>query len=493
MADGREPPPQYDDDDKEMDNDDLFTSASEKLNEKAENGQLEDENEDLFAGSEVCLNDEEPAVENSSSAAMDGASATLKAQSITASAPVDKPKHTYQEIKTLQEQKEEEQADQFKIDITITEPKKVGEGMGSYMAYKVFTRTNIPDFRHQECSVYRRFSDFLGLYEKLVNKFQHYGYIIPPPPEKSVVGSTRIKMSKEDQSSAEFIGRRRASLERFMNRLGKHPVLRTDIDFRDFLEQEGDLPKATNTAALSGAGVMRLFSKVGDQLGSMTYKMDETDAWFEEKHTQVENLDIHLKKLHASVEALVVYRKELAVSTGTFAKSCAMLGNAEEHTALSRAMSQLAEVEEKIDQVHMDQADRDFYVLAELIKDYISLVGAVKDAFRMRVKIFKNWKDAEVTLRKKRENKAKLELAHKNDKIPQAQQEIQEWEQKVDKGQEDFENISKTLKKEVARFELQRIKDFKSSVINYLENLMNTQQQLVKSWETFLPEAKAIA
>jgi len=38
----------------------------------------------------------------------------------------------------------------------------------------------------------------------------------------------------------------------------------------------------------------------------------------------------------------------LAQNTGAFAKSAAMLGNAEEHTALSRALSQLAEVEEKV-------------------------------------------------------------------------------------------------------------------------------------------------
>ena len=41
-----------------------------------------------------------------------------------------------------------------------------------------------------------------------------------------------------------------------------------------------------------------------------------------------------------------------------------------------------------------------------------------------RVKTYKNWKDAEATLTKKREAKAKLELAHKTDKISQANQEI---------------------------------------------------------------------
>ena len=69
---------------------------------------------------------------------------------------------------------------------------------------------------------------------------------------------------------------------------------------------------------------------------------------------------------------------ELAMNTGVFAKSAAMLGNAEEHTALSRALSQLAEVEEKLDGLHMEQADSDFFIFSELIKDYVALIGSVK-------------------------------------------------------------------------------------------------------------------
>lgn len=69
---------------------------------------------------------------------------------------------------------------------------------------------------------------------------------------------------------------------------------------------------------------------------------------------------------------------ELSVATAVFAKSAAMLGNVEEHTTLSRALSQLAETEEKIEAIHRQEADTDFYVIAELLKDYIALIGAVK-------------------------------------------------------------------------------------------------------------------
>lgn len=81
----------------------------------------------------------------------------------------------------------DEARDEF-IEISITEPQKIGEGMGAYMAYRVTTRTNIPHFKKKEFSVTRRFSDFLGLHDKLTDKYLKVGRIIPPAPEKSVIG-----------------------------------------------------------------------------------------------------------------------------------------------------------------------------------------------------------------------------------------------------------------------------------------------------------------
>lgn len=65
----------------------------------------------------------------------------------------------------------------------------------------------------------------------------------------------------------------------FINKL--HKVFDTFKFFRlisgilFFLDVE--LPKATNTSALSGKGVMRLFNKVGETVNKITYKMDESD------------------------------------------------------------------------------------------------------------------------------------------------------------------------------------------------------------------------
>lgn len=49
-------------------------------------------------------------------------------------------------------------------------------------------QTSMTLFKNKDFSVKRRFSDFLGLHSKLASKYLHIGYIVPPAPEKSIVG-----------------------------------------------------------------------------------------------------------------------------------------------------------------------------------------------------------------------------------------------------------------------------------------------------------------
>lgn len=344
------------------------------------------------------------------------------------------------------------------------------------MAYKVSTQTTLPMFRNKTFTVKRRFSDFLGLYEKLSEKHGPNGLIVPPPPEKNLLGMTKMKVGKEDSSSADFLERRRGALERYLQRVVTHPMLLQDPDVREFLEKE-ELPRAVGTQALSGAGFLKMINKATDAVTKMTIKMNESDVWFEEKLQEVESADQHFRKLHALVESLVVHRKELSLNTASFAKSAAMLGSAEDNTALSRALSQLAEVEDKMEQLHQDQAANDTFSFAELIADFIRLLGAVRGTFDQRIKSWQRWQDAQAMLQKKRETEAKLLWANKPDKLQLAKEEIAEWEAKVTQYERDFERVSATVRKEVVRFEKEKTKNFKRQIIVYLESLLQSQQQ----------------
>merc|ERR1719367_787693 len=387
--------------------------------------------------------------------------------------------------------REMEGGDEF-IEVKVTSPHKVGEGMASYMAYTVTTSTNLSYFKKKNPAVNRRFSDFLGLRDKLAEKYLQNGRIIPPAPDKSVIGMTKVKMSKEDEDAtqSEFVEKRRASLERYLNRTAGHPNLRVDPDFREFLELDAELPKSNQTAALSGKNVMKMISKVGDRVSAYTTKMEETDAWFEEKTTTVENLDIQLKKLHVATEAMVEYRKTLSGHTYSLSKSLAMLGSAEDNSKLSAALAQLAEVEEKVEKVHEQQAKDDFYLMSELVRDYVGIVGSVREAFQERVKAWQSWQGVQRDLNKRREAKVKAELGGKQDRVNTLRQEIAENERQVDMAQENFEKISRIIRKEFEAFDIKKCQDFKQTILQYLEQMLKSQESLVTHWERFLPEIK---
>jgi hypothetical protein len=163
------------------------------------------------------------------------------------------------------------------IEVEVSEPRKCGDGMGSYILYKVTTRTNLRFFRKDLISVDRRFSDFLGLRDKLAEKHLHLGRIVPPAPEKDAYNTAKVKMAKDEGSGDDFTEKRAAALQRFLNRVSAHPDLLPDPDFREFLELDSVLPRAKNTSALSGAGMKRLLTRVGETVNKITFKMDESD------------------------------------------------------------------------------------------------------------------------------------------------------------------------------------------------------------------------
>lgn len=176
----------------------------------------------------------------------------------------------------MDDDQDDEDKDKF-IEVKISDPIKIGDGMSSYMTYKVQTKTNYPVFKQQDFEVNRRFSDFLTLYEKLKVKHVPNGRLLPAAPEKDALGTAKVKISKDDSSQPnDFLEKRKISLERFLNRLAKHKVLKLDPDFRDFLTNQ-DAIKAINTSAISKIGMLNMLKLVNETVNKITTKMEETD------------------------------------------------------------------------------------------------------------------------------------------------------------------------------------------------------------------------
>ena len=72
-------------------------------------------------------------------------------------------------------------------------------------------------------------------------------------------------------------------------------------------------------------------------------------------------------------------------------------------------------------------------------------------------------------------------------------QEIAELERQQDMAQENFERISRLIKKEVESFQVKKVKDFKRTLVKYLEAMLIAQDQIANEWERYLPEIQQVS
>ncbi|VDP66585.1 unnamed protein product [Schistosoma mattheei] len=232
--------------------------------------------------------------------------------------------------------------------VKVTSPAKVGEGISSYIVYRVNTKVCdhndiIFKFNGKEFSVLRRFSDFLGLHE------------------------------------------------RFLSRVLSHPVLHIDEDVCEFLRHEGELPRATNTQLLSGAAAIKVMKNLGDVIGKFAYKVDDPEEFFYQKADELDSWEKQLKRLHSSLLNLVSgdnvkkqlfqLTSDLANAEAGLSRSVLLLANVEENTGLAQALHHLAETEGHVADLHALQAEAHTCHLVEYSRELLGMVQACKVSF----------------------------------------------------------------------------------------------------------------
>ena len=96
-------------------------------------------------------------------------------------------------------------------------------------------------------------------------------------------------------------------------------------------------------------------------------------------------------------------------------------------------------------------------------------------------------------MNKKREAKVKAELAQRMDRISILRQEIADLERQQEMAKDNFDRISRQIKKEVEMFDIRKANDFKRSIVKYLEYMLKAQEKMQAQWERYLPEVQQIS
>jgi len=375
------------------------------------------------------------------------------------------------------------------IKVIISDPRKAGDGIGAFMVFTVKTETSRSGWGGKVFEVNRRFSDFLGLYEKLAGRYQHKGYFIFPAPEKSISSFTKVKIGNEDDM---FVQRRQQQLQRWINNIAKHAALTRDIDFQGFLTQDTIAP-ATSTRALSAAGMLRFVGKVENVITKqVTQKMPETDSWFEDRAASVENLQAQLKRLSMASGNLSVHRRELGLSSGNLARASNMLANAEDKQDLSRRLANVGTIYENLGEIYTDLSDKDLYDFSELLSDQVRGLDGIKNILEARQKMWQNWQSSEQGLMKKRDTVTRLQATGRTEKIPGAELEIKEWETKAATSKKGFEDMTAVAKKEINTWETQRVAETKMFILKWMKHMLEAEKKVVAMWEKYLPKAQNV-
>ncbi|KAK7695172.1 hypothetical protein QCA50_002362 [Cerrena zonata] len=113
---------------------------------------------------------------------------------------------------------------------TVKDPvKELADTKDAYVSYLVSAKTNLPIFSTPNPTARRRFQDFVFLRTHLSKDFP--ACVVPPLPDKH-----RLEYVTGDRFSPEFMERRRGDLQRFLQRLSRHPTLQRSTLLRAFFE-----------------------------------------------------------------------------------------------------------------------------------------------------------------------------------------------------------------------------------------------------------------
>ncbi|OSD02924.1 Vps5-domain-containing protein [Trametes coccinea BRFM310] len=357
--------------------------------------------------------------------------------------------------------------------ISVDDPQKVGDPIRPYTMYTVHTKTTSPMYKKSTFSVLRRYSDFLWLYETL--SMNNPGVVVPPVPEKAPFG----------RFDNEFVQQRRLGLEKCIQKIANHPVLQKDPDLRLFLESDTfslDIKHRKAEIAQEKGG---LITAIGQTIAGPRFH--ETDEWFDRQKAYLDSLETQLRGLVKSIEAVARHRQEVAAAAGEFAQTIADLAACDVGKQLSASLSGLAEVERLAQELQSTQAHEDMITVLSTADEYARLINSVRLAFNSRVRVYHAWQSADAHLKRTKQthesNRAQGKLGP--EALSRSLALVADAERKALDARQEFDHVSRLVKSEVARFEQERIEDFKASLEAFLDGMISRQKQLIKAWESY--------
>ncbi|GAA5861846.1 hypothetical protein JCM3774_001324 [Rhodotorula dairenensis] len=371
--------------------------------------------------------------------------------------------------------------------ITVGDPQKIGYNPATqHTVYTVRTRTTSPSYRKSDFSVLRRYSHFVWLYEALTQN--NPGVIVPGMPEKHAIG----------RFGSDFVENRRVGLQTALNKIVAHPMLVGDPDLRLFLESDTfdiDIKQRKIEVTAENKGLLAsLSSSISGP------KFVEFDEFFDQRRQQLDVFETQLRSLVDKLASANKARSGLQTSIAELQSAFIALSQCDLSSSLRKLYDQAATVQQKLHDLASSQADHDERVgsLLSVAESYARMCASAKDVFGARVKAYHTWQAAESNVRKLHaaHEKAKRSGRTHSELMSLSVAEIaddgrlrltfdNQAERKMLDARHDFDDVSKLTKAEMARFDRDKVDDFKRALEDYADSLAERQREVVRIWQQY--------
>ncbi|WFD01518.1 Vacuolar protein sorting-associated protein vps5 [Malassezia obtusa] len=347
--------------------------------------------------------------------------------------------------------------------VRVCNPQRVSDRVSSHVVYTVRVTTDAP-WLGKELVALRRYSEFRWLHAALVHN--HPGVIVPSIPEK-------VKLNNMHPELVEF---RRRALEQALHKMLQHPLLQRDEDLVLFLESANLSAAIKARDALKGPVVTpEQKTYLGWSQSLYNVRFRETDDWFNQQLDYLAQLEARLHDIVAAVHTLAQRRQELADAQHALYRHLVTLSGGSLSRSVSTCFGALAELKKRSAETATALAQHEAQVLGLVFHEYERLIGNVRKAFATRVDVWHAWQRADDDLAKLKARHRRASHGH----LDAQMHAVSNAELVSAALQSRFEDVSALCKKEMQRFEQEKVADLRAALAEYVHAFQRTQQETV--------------
>ena len=402
----------------------------------------------------------------------------------------------------------------------------MSEGMNKFTSYRVEVRgMHNPNAPQQHLAgsltlslsaVFRRYSDFAWLYDRLVK--ERGGAIMPPLPEKQAVA----------RFSPEFIEDRRARLERFLRRIVVHPELGDSPSLDIFLRAD-DVSfhhiKATrvhttaSSTATSTALLQDQYSFTPHQalysadMAAATAKKEGLKKWiaetkttlfnssdlvkspdddlFEEIDHYVDALERQMKQVTLASSSLVDKGRAMAQGLFEMGHAFGLLGQAEADE-LGTVLVRMGQASDHLSTLSMRHSQLEHSSFEVPLDDYLKTIQAIRAALQKRHELRVTYTTALATVVNKAANLQRLRMTPNMAAVRGAELSLKRGEDYAEMAREEYAAVSQRILREIDRFKRESAEEMRFTVFQYIQLQIDYNKAMETIWSDLIPELKQV-